>query len=51
MTIRKCPKCGVRYKSHPTISRRDNKTEICPPCGTMEALKDLENYTLKSTKK
>ena len=31
---RKCPKCGAEYQGHPAISRRDNKTPICPDCGT-----------------
>ena len=36
--MRKCPKCGREYSEHPAISRLDNETEICPDCGTMEAL-------------
>ena len=35
---RKCPICGAVYEGYPAISRKDNKTEICPECGTMEAL-------------
>ena len=34
----KCPKCGRIYTEHPAISRTDNKTEICPRCGMVEAL-------------
>jgi len=37
---RKCPKCNKRYWDYPAISRRDNKTQICPECGTQEALED-----------
>lgn len=33
-----CPRCGNMYMDHPAISRRDNKTEICPTCGLAEAL-------------
>lgn len=36
--MRTCPKCGKEYQEHPAISRTDNKTEICPDCGTIEAL-------------
>lgn len=35
---RTCPKCRRAYTEHPAISRMDNKTEICPGCGMMEAL-------------
>lgn len=38
---RTCPICGETYTEHPAISRKDNKTEICPECGLSEA---LENY-------
>lgn len=36
-----CPKCGKNYKAPPAISRVDNKTPICPMCGTREALEGL----------
>lgn len=36
-----CPRCGKSYTSHPAISRRDNKTEICPDCGVLEAMEDF----------
>jgi len=39
--IRACPKCGQRYTEHPALSRTDNKTLICPDCGTREALATL----------
>lgn len=38
--MRKCPKCGELYNAPPALSRRDNKTEICPDCGMREALED-----------
>lgn len=36
--IKICPICGNEYTEHPAISRNDNITEICPSCGTKEAL-------------
>lgn len=36
-----CPFCGQHYSSRPAISRTDNKTPICPDCGTREALQGL----------
>ncbi|MFA6728664.1 MAG: hypothetical protein WCS17_10685 [Prevotella sp.] len=36
-----CPKCGKTYRGHPSISRVDNVTPICPLCGTREALDSL----------
>ena len=35
---RTCPFCGAVYKGRPALSRKDNKTHICPDCGTREAL-------------
>ncbi len=34
----KCPKCGKYYTGYPALSRGDNKTEICPECGMIEAI-------------
>ena len=34
----KCPKCGKYYVDYPALSHVDNKTEICPECGTKEAI-------------
>lgn len=36
--MRQCPRCGRKYNDHPAISRKDNKSEICPQCGLAEAL-------------
>ena len=36
-----CPKCGQSFTEHPALSRLDNKTLICPDCGTREALATL----------
>lgn len=35
-----CPRCGKPYHEHPALSR-DNKTLICPDCGTREALESI----------
>lgn len=37
---RLCPRCKREYKAYPALSRRDNETDICPECGTAEALED-----------
>lgn len=36
-----CPFCGKEYKERPALSRRDGRTQICPDCGTREALDSL----------
>lgn len=33
-----CPRCGRIFRGRPALSRVDNKTSICPDCGTREAL-------------
>lgn len=33
-----CPKCGNVYLGVHALSRVDGKTQICPDCGTREAL-------------
>lgn len=33
-----CPVCGRSYTDPPALSRRDDKTDICPECGMREAL-------------
>lgn len=38
-----CPRCHKKYTEYPALSRKDNKTEICPDCGTEEALEDFLN--------
>lgn len=39
-----CPICGKEYEGFPSISRKDNKTEICPACGTLEAIEAFGAY-------
>jgi len=43
-----CPRCNKIYSYYPALSRRDNKTKICPDCGTDEAMFDLKISILKS---
>ncbi len=38
MTISSCPRCGHRYQASEALSRKDNRTEICPDCEIREAL-------------
>lgn len=38
-----CPKCGAEYCDHPAISRKDGNAEICPNCGTIEAVEAFLN--------
>lgn len=36
-----CPRCGKTYSDTPALSRADNKSLICPDCGTREALESI----------
>ena len=45
--IRICPICGREYDDYPAISRKDNKTEICPDCGIFEAVEAFVEQTRK----
>ena len=45
--IRICFNCGREYTGYPAISRKDNKTEICPRCGMIEALQAFINHNEK----
>lgn len=31
-----CPKCHLGYEGQPSVSLKDNKTEICPKCNEKE---------------
>ena len=39
--LRICPICGRPYSGVPALSRTDNKTQICPDCGTRQALESI----------
>lgn len=41
LALRHCPHCGKAYRDVPALSRTDNKTLICPDCGTREALESI----------
>ncbi len=41
LETRICPRCGKPYCERPALSRTDNKTLICPDCGTREALESI----------
>lgn len=45
--IKTCPVCGRMYTDRPAVSRREGVGEICPDCGTMEALEDYESMKRK----
>ena len=36
-----CPLCGQTYTDPPALSRTDNETQICPDCGTRQALESI----------
>lgn len=40
-TLRTCPLCGTQYSGVPAQSRNYPNTQICPDCGTREALQSL----------
>jgi len=37
----KCPQCGHYTNKFAALSRKDNKTMICPDCGINEAMFDF----------
>ena len=45
-----CPRCGKVYTDRPAISRTDDKTPICPDCGTREALESIGIDTAEQDK-
>lgn len=50
--MRICPVCKKAYEGYPALSRTDNKTEICPDCGTLEALAQfVENHIVDDISK
>ncbi len=45
-----CPKCCRKFTDYPALSRKDNKTRICPECGVKEAILYAMNYYKSSFK-
>lgn len=45
-----CPRCKEVYTDRPAISRVDDKTPICPDCGTREALESIGIDTAEQDK-
>lgn len=41
-----CPICKKEYIGHPALSRKDNRTEICPECGMHEAIEAMKRYCI-----
>jgi hypothetical protein len=41
LTHRVCPRCLSDEMKFPALSRTDNKTKICSPCGRIEGIEDL----------
>ena len=41
-----CPICGKKYNEPSALSRKDNETQICPDCGTKEALDDFDKHRM-----
>lgn len=39
-----CARCGRKVTEYPALSRRDNKSYVCTPCGQMEALDDFFGF-------
>ena len=43
-----CPLCKESWTGYPALSRVDNKTDICSPCGMQEGLNDYFGVPLQS---
>ena len=43
-----CPRCLGKIEGYPAVSRTDNKTGICSPCGQTEAMEDFVYKTIKT---
>lgn len=42
-TVKRCPICANHYTNYPALSRKDNKTYICPECGIKEAMEAIQS--------
>ena len=40
-----CPNCGKDYPRLLALSRKDNLTQICDACGSLEAIEELKDTT------
>ena len=49
--VKVCPICNKKYLGFPAISRKDNVTEICPKCGTDEAIAEFIQYATAKMRK
>lgn len=49
--MRVCPVCKREYEEYPALSRKDNRTEICPDCGMAEALESFGLSKLEAMEK
>lgn len=49
-TVRACPLCGAQYRGYPALSRKYPNTQICPDCGTREALESIGVSTAEQEK-
>ena len=45
-----CPRCGQTYHGRPAVSRADGRTQLCPDCGTREALESIGVDTAEQDK-
>jgi hypothetical protein len=43
-----CPRCLGKMEGFPALSRTDNKTDICSPCGQTEAMEAFIYKTIKT---
>lgn len=48
--LRTCPRCGAQYGGVPALSRKYPNTQICPDCGTREALQSIGVNTAEQDK-
>ncbi|CCY17258.1 uncharacterized protein BN782_01074 [Eubacterium sp. CAG:786] len=49
-TLRLCHLCGAQYGGYPALSRKFPNTQICPDCGTREALESIGVSTTEQDK-
>ncbi len=42
-----CPTCGEEIVQYPALSRKDNLTYVCSPCGESEGMVDYFTFLAK----